>query len=300
MDNQLLHEYINGNYLVRLYGDGTKERLFNETPNPIFPESIDLKITDKCELNCHFCHEGSSILGKHSDIFRVCSLLNTLPFGREIACGGGNCLLHPQIYTFLLWLKSKNLVANMTINAKQLITHEQQIFSYVDDKLIYGLGISYNNKYKVDLSKFLTNNSVIHLIAGFHTVDDLTTLIDRYNHLKVLILGYKIIGRGSEYFATNKSTILKNLEEWNARIYDYLSKDNIIISFDNLALEQLNIKRFFANNSWAKHYMGDDGQFTMYIDAVKQEYAGSSTSINRYNINPRDNIQSMFYNIKKL
>ena len=43
---RLLSEYINGNYKVKIYSDGTKVRYSNEDEfHPIFPESINLKIT---------------------------------------------------------------------------------------------------------------------------------------------------------------------------------------------------------------------------------------------------------------
>ena len=54
-----------------------------------------------------------------------------------------------------------------------------------------------------------------------------------------------------------------------------------ILSFDNLAIEQLNIKRLFTDQGWNDFYMGDDFSFTMYIDAVKQEYAQTSRSKKR-------------------
>lgn len=56
----------------------------------------------------------------------------------------------------------------------------------------------------------------------------------------------------------------------------YLNK--AVLSFDNLGIEQLNVKRFFTESGWNKFYMGDDFCFTMYIDAVKQEFAPTSRS----------------------
>ena len=59
----LLHEYINGNYTIKLYDDGTKERIYDSDPCPIFPESMDVKITDYCDANCQFCfHPESNVL----------------------------------------------------------------------------------------------------------------------------------------------------------------------------------------------------------------------------------------------
>ena len=45
-------KYKNGNYYVRLFDDGTKERFTLEDEFiPSFPESIDLKITDYCDVS---------------------------------------------------------------------------------------------------------------------------------------------------------------------------------------------------------------------------------------------------------
>ena len=42
--------------------------------------------------------------------------------------------------------------------------------------------------------------------------------------------------------------------------------------------------------------MGDEGQFTMYIDAVKEEFGVSSTSNKRWKL--KDNIKNMFNVVK--
>jgi hypothetical protein len=42
--------------------------------------------------------------------------------------------------------------------------------------------------------------------------------------------------------------------------------------------------------------MGNDGQFTMYIDLVKKQFARSSISTQRYEI--LDNIEDMFKVVK--
>lgn len=51
----LLGQYQNGNYNVSIYDDGTKIRETNEDIFiSSFPECIDLKITNKCEMLCPF------------------------------------------------------------------------------------------------------------------------------------------------------------------------------------------------------------------------------------------------------
>lgn len=53
------------------------------------------------------------------------------------------------------------------------------------------------------------------------------------------------------------------------------------MSFDNLAIQQLQIERLLTKDAWSRLYMGDDFEYTMYIDAVNQVYAPSSTSQDR-------------------
>ena len=63
-------QYENGNYNVYIDLDnGTKIRKNNEDcfiPNTV--ESMDIKLTNKCNGGCPHCHEGSTINGKHGDI----------------------------------------------------------------------------------------------------------------------------------------------------------------------------------------------------------------------------------------
>lgn len=69
-----------------------------------------------------------------------------------------------------------------------------------------------------------------------------------------------------------------------------------VISFDNLALSQLDIKNLIGEEEFNRIYMGDDGEATMYIDAVKGEYGVSSTSKVRYKVT--GSVTEMFQNIK--
>lgn len=53
---KLLGQYVNGNYNVSIFSDGTKIRendLDNFTPS--FPECADVKITNQCEMACKYC-----------------------------------------------------------------------------------------------------------------------------------------------------------------------------------------------------------------------------------------------------
>ena len=290
---RLLGEYQNGNYTVKIYNDGTKIR---ETNDDVFvasfPECIDLKITNNCDMGCPYCHEDSKLDGKHGDILNT-KIIDTIHPFTELAIGGGNPLSHPDLILFLKTLKSKNIIANMTVNQNHFVSHQDLIRYLVKNDLIKGLGVSLvevNNEFINTITQY--PNAVIHIINGITTLNDFKKL---YNHnLKILILGYKEIRRGKEYYSSKvevtKNNIYKNINE--------IINGFKVTSFDNLAIKQLNLKRLFSEKTWDKFYMGDDGQFTMYIDLVEQEFALSSTSTQRFKL--MDSVVDMFKVVKSL
>ncbi len=292
---KLLGKYQNGNYTVRIFDDGTKIRETKaEVFIPIFPESIDLKITNYCDMGCLHCYEDSTPNGQHAnlDANLVIRLIDSIHPYTEIAIGGGNPLSHPQLIPFLTKLESKNIIANITVNQNHFMTNQALIRYLISNDLIKGLGVSLvkvTDEF-INLVKQYSN-VVIHIINGVISLDELRKLYNK--NLKILILGYKEIGRGRTYYSSdvenNKKQFYQNITE--------IIKGFRIISFDNLAIKQLGIKRILTEKDWNEFYMGDDGQFTMYIDLTKGEFAANSISGQRYKM--LDNIIDMFNIVRK-
>ncbi|MCQ2772668.1 MAG: radical SAM protein [Bacilli bacterium] len=285
-----ISSYRNGNYIVKLYSDGTKIKTTNADHfDADFPDSMDIKITNKCDMNCPMCHEMSTSDGEHADLLQP--FFDTINAGTEIALGGGNPLSHPLLIPFLERMKMRKVISNLTVNEVHFLDHIDLLKKLMDSKLIHGLGISLN-RYDPRTIQFMkeNRNTVAHIIAGIVTKEQLDILKD--NNIKVLILGYKRFGRGESFYSEeieNKiSMIKKNLKE--------LIENIEVVSFDNLASAQLDIKSLVGEEEFSKIYMGDDGEATMYIDAVKGEYAISSTSKKRYPVTR--NVDEMFKNIK--
>lgn len=266
----MLHSYKNGNYFIKLYKDGTKERYIPSDKiilKPEFPESVDLKITNFCDLGCLFCHENASIDGKHADINLIKKSVEGLPAGIEIAVGGGNPLSHPLLKDILNYFKHKGFVSNITVNETHLKLKENinLMQKFIDSEIIYGVGISIPlnfNNIKVNIN---CKNIVAHVIAGIHTFETIQNIRKIYD--KVLILGYKTYGRGKYYFSPEitKSIDWLRFNLWKMFFSKYGSG---IVSFDNLAIEQLKVWKHFSSENWSGIYMGDDGDFTCYHDAV--------------------------------
>lgn len=297
----LLSSYKNGDYFIILKSDGTKIRTWDAVnPDNEFPETIDVKITDFCDLNCPYCHESSSIKGKDADLEWLLKLVKCLPFGVELAIGGGNPLSHDNLSSFLLERKGIN---NLTVNAAHLTNntslqneHYQELAKeFIEKDLIKGLGLSPQLLQNETLPDFILDykNLVRHVIVGVHSPYDLHGHLTK--KIKHLLLGYKRIGRGINYY-NNLKLVDINLSDWAEELPYILEECNV--AFDNLALEQLDVKNNVSKTMWDKYYMGNDGQFSMYLDAVKKEFAISSTSLIRF---PCENltIPEMFSIVKK-
>lgn len=289
---KILNSYTNGGYVVTIYEDGTKVRKQISHLPPRTPESIDLKITNYCNLShiCKWCHENSDVNGDNGNLNKISRILKDLPAGSELAIGGGNPLAHPDLFKFLETMQERGIICNLTINQRHVNAFKSDLTSLITNDLIKGLGISKSGQKSVAWLFELTNNIVFHVIAGINKIDEILMLP------KVLILGYKNIGRGHNYKFNNDVNINLNLKKWRREIQDYLG--NNTISFDNLALEQLHIQKHLTPELWDSIYMGEDATFTYYIDAVKQRFGQSSTSGAPYSL--MDNSADMLKYIRYL
>ena len=291
--NPVLAEYDNGNCHVKLFSDGTKIRTCDdEVALPLMPESIDLKITDYCDVGCPFCHEGSSKAGKAASPEVVRCLIDELRVGCELAIGGGDPLSHQDIRSFLYDAAEVGLISNMTVNMISIADPLalRRVTGWMRDKLLFGIGISQIDSSLLEILEIDPSNVVVHKIAGIDNPQEVLHTSKKY---KTLILGFKEIGRGKSFA---EGTHL-NTDQWKFWLPEILAQPNTIISFDNLAIEQLGVKNLFDQATWDEMYMGDEGEFTMYIDAVKEEYAISSAD-ERYPI-AGQTVQEMFADVRK-
>ena len=289
---KLLGVYKNGNYVVKILDNGTKIRETEEDDFiPAFAENCDCKITDQCDGGCPFCYEGCTPNGKHGDILNY-KFLDTLHPYTELAING-NDMTHPDLIPFLEKLKEKKVIANMTVNQIHFERYHDMIRDLVDRKLIYGLGISLKDPTEEFISLVKSYpNAVIHVINGILRPSDVKMLAD--NNIKMLILGYKQLRRGKDWYDVDETNIIEKQTWLYENLEEMLNHFNVI-SFDNLAITQLNVKRLMSEEDWQEFYMGDDGNYTFYLDLVDGNFGKNSLSTDRYPI--MDSIDDMFQKI---
>lgn len=242
----------------------------------------------------HNCYEGCTANGKHGDLFKY-PFINTLHAYTELALNG-NDLDHPDIEKFLEFLKEKKVFANITVNQNQFFANYDRIKDWQEKKMVYGIGVSLQNATDELIEKMNSiPNTVLHTIVGILTEDDITKLKD--HGIKILLLGYKQLQRGVNYLNSHNDEVNKNKQY----VYDNLSDITNwfkVVSFDNLAIEQLDVKRIVPENEWEEFYMGDDGGYTFYIDMVKGEFSKNSIAQDRYPIGEKT-IDEMFQFIQE-
>lgn len=306
----ILSDYINGNHRVRLYSDGTKVK---ETIDPAaeyftydVPENADIKITDKCFLGCQYCHEGSTAGGRHGNLKALESLIGSLRPGMEMAVGGGDAFTHPDFLWFMRQLKDQGVVANVTINQRQLLQHRDTMDILRSEGLVHGIGISLTDSDDWPTFRYideLGDNVVLHTIAGVLEARDVHALENR----KVLILGYKDLRRGHELLERDCGSIRANIE-WLRGYLPRLAEMCRCISFDCLGIEQLDPKSMLhmSDLDYASRFQGSDTDVfdaygnitcaTMYIDVPNMQVARMSTAPldQRYNFTPDDTIETLF------
>lgn len=311
--NKVLGAYTNGNYKVVLFEDGTKIRHNDIEPAPgqspdecfiaDFPESMDVTITNRCNAGCEMCYAGCTANGTNADILNAQWVDHLHPF-TEMAIGGGNVFEHPDLVPFLRKLKNKGIVANITVNQKHFIEHFDFIQEILlEESLVKGIGISvFDPTEELIAMMDCVPHAVAHCILGVTSLETLKKMYDR--NIRLLLLGYKTTGRGEAYGFKHYHDINDKIAEIDAVLPDLINHFKVV-SFDNKALQQLNVRALLSEEEWNRFYMGDDGidgkttSATMFIDMVNNFYAINSMDTTHFAIEKSDTPESMFKSLQR-
>ena len=275
----LIAKYQNGNATVELSDDGTRVITSPDSSFEFeYPLNLDIRVSTKCSFGrnpkigsgvCNFCHESAITNGVECDYEELKHTLDELPEGIELAIGCNN--LTDDLEGFITWCGHRGFIANVTVNQGHLHKFKEGLDSLITNGHIKGLGISYRSEFEFSIPQYFLNyeNTVFHVIAGIDKFEDVLSLKDK-GVKKILILGEKDFGFNEGKVDLDGVTH----REW----YWWVSKlftEFDTVSFDNLALEQLDVKRFFTPIQWETF---NQGEYSFYINAVDKYFAPSSRS----------------------
>lgn len=289
--------YKNGNTYTTIYDDGTKTHFTKDDEfNFEFPESHDISVSQCCDNGCEWCYYGCSPTGKHGKLTGW-KFFNSMRPYTEIAINVQKPL-PLDLDRFILEMYSRRIIVNITINQNHFMDDNfwKQIDGWINLGWIKGIGISLTDPAQKGFIEKIKKypNTVIHVIAGVTHPDDINYLMG-YD-LKILILGYKTVGRGVRYLSDYYLHIQDKIT-WFENNLDDIINGFKVVSFDNLAIEQLHIKDRLSDKEWETFYGGDDGTVTFFIDLVKGVFARNSLSQIVYTIGDKS-IDEMFEIIK--
>lgn len=276
--------YKNGNADVWLdLQDGTRIIEYPDYQGLILetPLNIDIRVSTQCpygydkntkQSTCAFCHESALVDGQecHYGILQQVLMDAKLPRGTEIALGVNQ--VTDDLIQFVKNLWKLGLVVNITMNERYILefsdTRLKEMMPYV-----FGLGISYRSLQGcLSLPDWIAEypHTVIHVINGIDDFDDIKELGIKYR--KLLVLGEKDFGfnRGKVNLDTPRH------KQWKTNIMQ-LTEIFDIVSFDNLGLQQLEIRGKITTEEYKSFYQGEH---SMYINAVEQYFAPSSRTRN--------------------
>ena len=288
----VIADYVNGNAHIILKEDGTRIiETEDDEFNLDYPLNMDVTITHRCDHGCKFCYLNCTADGKHADILKS-SFLDTLHPGTELAINL-NCMDHPQLSKFLIRMRDKGIFVNGTINQDHFMKYYKVLEGLCKSKCLWGLGISLT-KATPEFIRLVKRfpNAVIHVINGVLQSDDIDVMCD--NGLKLLILGYKNIGRGADYEADN-DIVLHMRQRYLYDVLPTIINCFDVISFDNLAIQQLNAKRLIDDQQWKELFQGDEGTSTFAVDMVDGVFSLNSMVTNPDRLYPiMDDVESMW------
>ena len=275
----LITQYRNGNSVVELHDDGTR---VIKTPDQSFqfeyPLNIDIRVSNRCLFGrnpvtgkgvCDFCHESATTDGVECDYRELKETLDELPSGIELAIGCNN--LTGGLEEFIIWCGQRGFIVNLTVNQGHIKRYYEGLDSLITQGFVKGLGISYRSELKWNIPDYFLNyeNTVFHVIAGIDNFNDVLYLKNK-GVKKLLVLGEKDFGF-NEGKVNLDSQSHKEWYWWIAKLFTEFD----VVSFDNLALEQLNMRRFFDDKHWE---IFNQGEHSFYINAVDKTFAPSSRS----------------------
>lgn len=257
-----------------------------------FPELVDLKISDYCDLGCSFCYQNSTRRGKHGDLQVIKDIISKLGhLGTfEIAIGGGEPLQYPHLEEVLRHARACGVTANFTTKDYKALAQNIELAH-----LVGGIALSVStieDVYEAAKCLSMVSPSEVSRLSfqipvGAQTYEQFVELIEAintYSIRRITLLGYKMVGRGtaSKYhsFEDKLGGVFFKQEpyRWDeTRFYTAAVYPNLSVGIDT-QLAQV-APSFIANlpsQVVDKVVMYKEGLHSCYIDAVKQQIAPSS------------------------
>jgi MoaA/NifB/PqqE/SkfB family radical SAM enzyme len=243
---------------------------------PLGPELIDLKCTNSCNsIHCNFCYMDSHPKGRHASLSWLIEQLETLkekPF--QIALGGGEPTMWPELFDFISYCNTNNICANTAVGP----ACDNSVVEKIVNNGVKAIGISFvsENKFFKTLKIAQTGNAFIsaHCILRKDNIDQWISLKDEFSNSlnNVTFLLFKPHGR-----ASGVANMLPSKDQFDALLDAY---EGMSIGFDSCCYNGI-IHRVHPDLL----DRCDGGKYSLFIDGVEKTCSKCSFLETEYDLN---------------
>lgn len=241
------------------------------------PELIDVKITDWCGHGCKFCYQGSTRAGEHAPLDRIKEIANAC--GRmgvfEVALGGGEPTAHPDFPAILRAFKAAGVTPNFTTFNMDFAENAESRAAVVE--CCGSFAVSSLDPKTLERVKEWNNDwdnrvkASVQVVMGGHPEDDVLRAISlfvRNRSTRLTFLGYKTTGRGDGFKRHPTGQVLSAIKyAFETQGFEF-GADTLFVQENRGMLDAMGVSE--------KLRVGEEGCFSMYVDAVEQRIAPHS------------------------
>lgn len=240
----------------------------NEVWSPV-PETVDVSITDRCNFGCTYCYQDSKPKRDHAPTELVEKMLtgfDEMPY--QIAIGGGEPTLHPDLPAILRRARQLGTVPNYTTAGDQLrddvVEATNEVCGGVAMTFHAFKGVEWFERHYTELRNRLKVQVNVHLIADKNAATTLRQLIDvqrRVGTINLVLLAYyPDVGRASMENLITKRVYMRELP---AALKDALAAKMMVAFSEGLLPYFLSRPEIGVDTKFA---MRSEGRFSCYVD----------------------------------
>lgn len=185
------------------------------TPTLSAPTLVDFQITDRCNMGCPHCYASAVTGGGHVPWHEIALVVEQMADCGvcQVAIGGGEPLLHPDIVDMLALCHERGIVPNLTTGGNEFderILRALRRYCGAVGMSMEGVGADYDrwrrfgfDNFRAALARMRDHGipTVLQITLSAANIDQLDAMVDfclEHEHLYgVVFLAYKNVGRGT-------------------------------------------------------------------------------------------------------
>lgn len=286
-DNNGVWTVFNRSTGMKIHLKFTDQDIVKGQYKPVYPELLDVKITDYCPFGCTWCYQDSTTKGSHAamqDLYTLSYVAHSYGVF-EIALGGGEPTLHPDFQTIVTAFSGPGCIVNFTTKNRGIYSDPDLFrfcyencggwaFSVTNEEEVRSVLKAHKESERVfrasrsDHLKPYRRDNVLSFqyIPGAYSLENFEKVLAAVPcNYTLTLLGYKSVGRGGDE-PHKRLPWLAAVEKQRYR--PAIAIDTKMANDYKEGLEKHGIDH--------RLFYLEEGVYSMYFDLVSSSYGKSS------------------------